>query len=53
MIVKAATTQSPGGGFLAMFAFGPRTIPALFSTGLSASLLSLKARFLGECVAAI
>ena len=52
MVIKAATTQSSVGGFLTMFAFGMGTIPALFFTGLSASLLSLKARFLGERVAA-
>jgi hypothetical protein len=52
MIIKAATTQSSVGGFLTMFAFGMGTIPALFFTGLSASLLSLKTRFLGERVAA-
>jgi sulfite exporter TauE/SafE len=53
MIIKAATTQSPVGGFLTMFAFGLGTMPALFFPGLSASFLSLKARFLGERVAAI
>jgi sulfite exporter TauE/SafE len=53
MIIKAATTQSPMGGFLTMFSFGLGTMPALFFPGLSASLLSLKARFLGERVAAI
>jgi len=53
MIIKAATTQSPVGGFLTMFAFGLGTMPALFFPGLSASLLSFKARFLGERVAAI
>jgi len=53
MIIKAATTQSSVGGFLTMFAFGLGTIPALFFTGLSASLLSLRMRFLGERVAAV
>ena len=52
MIIKAATMPNLVGGFLTMFAFGLGTIPALFFTGLSASLLSLKARFLGERVAA-
>jgi sulfite exporter TauE/SafE len=53
MIIQAATTQSPVGGFLTMFAFGMGTIPVLFFTGLSASLFSLKVRFLGERVAAL
>jgi len=53
MIIKAATTQSPWGGFLTMFTFGLGTIPALFFIGLSASLLSLRARLLGERAAAI
>ena len=53
MIIKAATTQSPLGGFLTMFTFGLGTVPALFFIGLSASLLSFRARLLGERVAAI
>jgi len=53
MIIKAATTQSPVGGYLTMLAFGLGTIPALFFTGLSASLLSLRVRFLGERAAAL
>jgi sulfite exporter TauE/SafE len=53
MIIKAATMPSLVGGFLTMFAFGMGTIPALFFTGLSASLLSLKVRFLGERTAAV
>jgi hypothetical protein len=53
MIIKAATMPSLIGGFLTMFAFGLGTIPALFFTGLSASLLSLKVRFLGERAAAV
>ena len=52
MVIKAATTQSLFAGFLTMVSFGLGTVPALFLTGLSASLLSLKIRFLGERVAA-
>ncbi len=52
MIVKAATTGRPLLGFLTMLFFGLGTLPALFFTGLSASLLSFRARILGERVAA-
>jgi sulfite exporter TauE/SafE len=52
MVVKAATTQHPLPGFLTMVFFGLGTVPALFLTGLSASLLSMRTRFLGERVAA-
>jgi sulfite exporter TauE/SafE len=52
MVIKAATTQSLFAGLLTMISFGLGTVPALFLTGLSASLLSLKIRFLGERVAA-
>jgi sulfite exporter TauE/SafE len=52
MIVKAATASHPLTGFLTMAFFGAGTIPALFFTGLPASLLSLRARFLGERMAA-
>jgi sulfite exporter TauE/SafE len=53
IIIKAATMPSLLGGFLTMFAFGLGTVPALFFTGLSASLLSLRVRFLGERAAAV
>ena len=53
MIIKAATMGNFIGGFLTMFAFGLGTIPALFFTGASASLLSFKVRFLGERAAAV
>ena len=53
MIVKAATTQSVGVGFLTMVSFGLGTVPALFLIGFSASFLSLQTRFLGERVAAV
>jgi sulfite exporter TauE/SafE len=52
MVVKAATTQHPLPGCLTMVLFGLGTVPALFLTGLSASLLSMRTRFLGERVAA-
>jgi sulfite exporter TauE/SafE len=53
MIVKAASTQSLAIGFLTMFAFGLGTVPVLFFTGFSTSVFSLKARFMGERVAAL
>ena len=53
MIVKAASTGNPLTGFFITTSFGLGTIPALFFTGLSASLLSLKARFFGERIAAV
>jgi uncharacterized protein len=53
MIVKAATMETLGGGFLTMVLFGLGTIPALLLPGLSASLLSLRTRLIGERVAAL
>jgi len=53
MIVKAATASSILEGFWTMAFFGLGTVPALFFTGLSASLLTLKIRFFGERVAAL
>jgi len=53
MIVKASSTGSPLAGFVVTGSFGLGTVPALFLTGLSASLLSLKARFFGERIAAV
>ena len=53
MIIKAATTQNPIMGFLTMAFFGLGTVPVLFFTGLSASLLTLEIRFFGERVAAL
>lgn len=52
MIVKAATAANPLAGFLTTASFGAGTMPVLFFTGLSASLLSLKVRFFGERIAA-
>jgi uncharacterized protein len=53
MIVKAATTQHALTGFLVMVAFGLGTVPALFLPGISASLLSLRWRLMGERLAAL
>lgn len=53
MIIKAASTQNPLTGFLAMAFFGLGTVPVLFLAGVSASLLTLRIRILGERVAAI
>ena len=52
MIIKAATTHNPIMGFFSMAFFGLGTVPVLFFTGFSASLLTLKIRFFGERVAA-
>jgi len=53
MIIKAATTENPLTGFITMAIFGLGTVPVLFFTGLSASLLSMKIRILGERIAAL
>jgi uncharacterized protein len=53
MIAKAATTQHALTGFLVMVAFGLGTVPALFLPGISASLLSLRWRLMGERLAAL
>jgi uncharacterized protein len=53
MIVKAAATGDASAGFLIAASFGLGTVPALFLTGLSASLLSQRARFFGERIAAV
>jgi uncharacterized protein len=52
MIVKAASTASPLHGFVTMALFGLGTVPALFFTGLSASLFTLRVRLTGERIAA-
>ncbi len=52
MIAKAATTQNPAAGFWTMALFGLGTSPVLFATGISASLLSLRTRLIGERAAA-
>lgn len=53
MILAAATTQNPLHGLSTMVGFGLGTVPALVLTGLSASFISLRVRFLGERVAAL
>ncbi len=53
MLVKASVAQNPLQGFLTMVLFGAGTIPALFFTGLSASLLGLRLRLFGERMAGI
>jgi sulfite exporter TauE/SafE len=52
MIVKAATTQHIGSGFLTMIAFGLGTVPALFLTGFSASFITYRLRTVGDKIAA-
>jgi uncharacterized protein len=53
MVVTAAATQEPVRGGLTMVLFGVGTVPLLLLTGISAHLLSLRIRFLGERLAAI
>lgn len=53
MVVKAAATQNLLGGFLTMLAFGLGTVPALFLPGLSASIVTVRLRMVGEKLAAL
>ena len=53
MVVTAAATQEPVRGGLTMVIFGVGTVPLLLLTGVSAHLVSLRMRFLGERLAAI
>jgi len=53
MLVAAASTLSPARGLATMAAFGLGTIPALLAAGISASLVSARARLFGERTAAI
>lgn len=53
MLIKAAITEDMAEGFLTMAAFGLGTIPALLTVGLSASLLTLRTRIIGERLAAL
>jgi sulfite exporter TauE/SafE len=53
VIVKAAAFGSPVTGFLSMVLFGLGTLPVLFFTGFSASILSFRVRLAGERVAAL
>ena len=52
MIIMAATTEDSLWGFLIMASFGLGTVPILFFTGLSASMISLEVRLIGERAAA-
>lgn len=51
MLVKAASTGNPIHGFTIMALFGLGTVPTLFFTGLSASLLTARLRLVGERLA--
>jgi sulfite exporter TauE/SafE len=53
VIVRAAAFGSPLTGFLSMVLFGLGTLPVLFFTGFSASILSFRVRLAGERVAAL
>ncbi len=53
MVVKAASTGRPASGLFTMLSFGLGTVPALFVTGLSASLLTYRARLAGRRAAAL
>jgi uncharacterized protein len=53
MLIKAAITENVTEGALTMLAFGLGTVPALLTVGISASLLTLRTRIIGERVAAL
>lgn len=53
LLVKAAITENMAEGAMTMLAFGLGTLPALLTLGISASLLTLKIRVIGERVAAL
>ena len=53
VIVKAAASGNPAEGFFFMVFFGLGTLPVLFFTGFSASILSFRIRLAGERVAAL
>jgi len=53
MLIKAALTENIAEGAMTMVAFGLGTFPALLAMGISASLLTLKVRIIGERVAAL
>jgi sulfite exporter TauE/SafE len=52
MLIKAATTENMSEGFMTMAAFGLGTVPTLLALGVSASLLTLRTRIIGERLAA-
>lgn len=53
MLIKAATTGNMVEGFSTMVAFGLGTVPTLLALGISASLLTLRTRLIGERIAAL
>ena len=53
MLIKAATTENMAQGFMTMAAFGLGTVPALLAAGISASLLTLRTKIIGERIAAL
>jgi uncharacterized protein len=53
MLIKAAITENMVEGFMTMAAFGLGTVPALLAIGLSASLVTLRTRIMGERLAAL
>ena len=53
MLIKAAITENVAQGAMTMLAFGLGTVPALLTVGISASLLTLRTRIIGERVAAL
>lgn len=53
MLIKAALTENVAEGFLTMAVFGLGTVPGLLAVGLSASLVSLRTRLIGERLAAL
>lgn len=53
MLIKAATTGNMAEGFMTMVGFGLGTVPTLLALGISASLLTLRTRLIGERMAAL
>ncbi len=53
MLIRAAITENVAQGAMTMLAFGLGTVPALLTVGVSASLLTLRIRVIGERVAAL
>ena len=53
MLIKSAITENVAEGAMTMVAFGLGTVPALLTVGISASLLTLRIRIIGERVAAL
>jgi uncharacterized protein len=53
LLIKAAITENWAEGAMTMVAFGLGTIPVLLTVGISASLLTLRIRIIGERLAAL